>query len=257
MTTKLHEILAVEGTTEGHFKETLSETTTLFSKKVSHFSGFNKTLTLHGEETPEKIAKELSESENQTLTTTVSTELEYLAGVVTKYLDVIYQKDDANQRARADIIIDGVVIAAAVPATTLLSLENKLKQLRPIYDLIPTLQPGTNWVLDESLGKGVYVDSNKQVRSKTKKGFDFKVLTPATDKHPAQVEKWETVDDIGFTTLTRWTSMISVADKSALLSRFDELSKAVKQARQRANEVEVNLVHVGYALFNYLHTNKG
>ncbi|RWZ87193.1 MAG: hypothetical protein EO766_11725 [Hydrotalea sp. AMD] len=250
---KLHEILAVESSTEGYFKDALVEMTNLFKNKVAHFNAFNKTLTLHGEDTPEKAAKELAETENQTLTTTVKTELDYLADVVTQYLDVIAQKDDANQRAVADIIINGVTIASNVPATTLLSLENKLKQLRPIYDQIPTLQPGTDWKLDPSLGDGVYVDSNKQVRSKTKKGFDFKVLTPATDKHPAQVEKWETVDDIGFTTLTRWTSMISVADKSALLKRFDALSKAVKQARQRANEVEVHDVHIGQALFDYLY----
>ncbi len=253
MATKLHEILAVEGTTEGYFKESITEMTNLFKNKVSHFGGFNKELTLFGDETPEKIAKETSESENQALTTTVSTELDYLADVVSKYVDVIAQKDDANQRAVADIIIDGIVIATNVPATTLLSLENKLKQLRPVYDQIPTLQPGTSWQLDATLGDGVFVDTNKQVRTKTKKGFDFKVLTPATDKFNAQIEKWETVEDIGYTTLTRWTSMISVADKSAILKRFDELTKAVKQARQRANEVEVKDVRVGQALFNYLH----
>jgi isocitrate/isopropylmalate dehydrogenase len=249
---KLHEILAVEGTTEGYFKDAITEMTNLFKNKVNHFNGFTKVLTLHGEETPEKTAKELAETENQTLTTTMNSELDYLAGVVTQYIDVIAQKDDANQRAVADITIDGVVIAANVPATTLLSLENKLKQLRPVLEQIPTLQPGTSWQVDETLGEGVYVDQNKQIRTKTKKGFDFKVLTPATDKHPAQIEKWETIEDIGFTTLTRWTSMISVADKSALLKRFDALSKAVKQARQRANEVEVNDVHIGQALFDYI-----
>ena len=250
---QLHELLAIEGQKEGYFKETLIEMVNLFNKKISHFNGFNKTLILHGDETPEKTAKELAETENQTITTTVRDEFDYLAGVVTGYLDVIYVKDEANQRAKADITIDGVVIATAVPATTLLSLENKLKQLRPIYTEIPTLQPGPTWILDTSLGKGVYIDSNEQIRTKTKKGFDFKVLTQATENHPAQIEKWETVEDIGFTKLNRWTSMISVADKVELLKRFDKLADAVKQARQRANTVEVKKVEIGNALFNYLH----
>jgi len=251
--TKLHEILAVEGTKEGYFKNSLVEMTNLFTKKISHFSGFNKILTLHGEETPEKVAKELSETENQTVTTTVQSELDYLSGVVSNYVDVIYQKDEANQRAVADIIIDGVVLIQDVPVTTLLSLENKLKQVRPVYDQIPTLQPGTTWKLDESLGKNIYIDVDKQIRTKTKKGFDFKVLTAATDKHPAQIEKWETVEDIGFSTLTRWTGMISVADKVELLKKFDKLADAIKQARQRANEVEVVDKKIGSALFKYLH----
>lgn len=249
---KLHEILAVEGSKEGYFKDALVEMTNLFKNKLNHFNGFNKILTLHGEETPEKTAKELSETENQTLTTTVQAELNYLADVVANYVDVLYQKDDANQRAFADIIIDDKIIAKNVPATTLLSLENKLKQLRPVYDQIPTLQPGTSWQAEPSLGDGVYIDANKQIRTKTKKGFDFKVLTPATDKHPAQIEKWETVEDVGFTTLTRWTGMISVAEKVEILKRFDKLSQAVKQARQRANEVEVNKVNIGRSLFDYI-----
>ncbi len=249
---KLHEILAVESSAEGYFKDSLVEMANLFKNKIAHFGGFTKSLTLFGEESPEKTAKELAETESQALTTTVHAELDYLSGIVTKYLDVIYQKDEANQRAVADLIVDGQVIAKDVPATTLLSLENKLKQLRPIFDQIPTLQPGTSWVLDPSLGQGVYVDKNPTVRTKTKKGFDFKVLVPATDKHPAQVEKWETVEDIGYTTLTRWTGMISVAEKSTLLKRFDELTKGVKQARQRANGVEVHDVHIGDAIFKYL-----
>lgn len=254
MPTKLHEILAVEASKEGYFKDALVETTNLFKNKISHFNGSNKQLTLFGDESPEKTAKETAETENTSLTTTVGAELEYLAEVVTNFVDVIYQKDDANQRAVADIIVDGIPIATGIPATTLLSLENKLKQLRVVYDQIPTLQPGTTWKLDESLGKGVYVDANNQVRTKTKKGFDFKVLTPATNQHPAQIEKWETVEDIGFTTHTRWTGMISVAEKVELLKRFDKLTHAVKQARQRANEVEVHKVNIGKQLFDYLNS---
>lgn len=250
--TKLHEILAVEGSKEGYFKNAIVEMTNLFTKKLNHFTGFNKILTLHGEATPEKEAKEKSETENQALTTTVAAELKYLGEVVTNYIDVLYQKDDANQRAVADIEIDGKVIATSVPATTLLSLENKLKQLRPVYDEIPTLQPGTTWKLDPTLGENVYLDANPQIRTKTKKGFDFQQLSPATEKFPAQIEKWETVEDIGFTTLTRWTGMISVAEKVELLKRFDKLASAVKQARQRANEVEVNKVNIGKALFDYI-----
>lgn len=252
---KLHEILAVESSREGYFKDSLIEMTNLFKNKIAHFQGFTKTLTLHGEDTPEKQAKELAEFESQSLTTTVNAELDYLGGVVSKYLDVIYQKDEANQRAIADIIIGNKVIAKDVPATTLLSLENKFKQLRVIYDQIPTLQPGTQWESDPTLGKGVYLDKNNQIRTKTKRGFDFKVLVAATDKHPAQVEKWDINEDIGFTTVTRWTGMLSVSEKSELLKRFDELTSAIKQARQRANGVEVNDVHIGDVLFNYLHSN--
>jgi hypothetical protein len=42
--------------------------------------------------------------------------------------------------------------------------------------------------------------------------------------------------------------MISVAEKVDLLKRFDAVMHAVKQARQRANEVEVHNVNLGKVL---------
>lgn len=249
---KLHEILAVEATKEGRFKETLQEMTTLFKSKTSHFAGFERTLKLLGEDTPEKTDRELAESEHQAVTTTVPSELDYLAEAVGDYFDIMLQRDEANQRAVADIIIDGEMIALNVPATTLLALENKLKQLRPIYDQIPTLQPGVTWEPDPTVGDYIYKDKNPEYRTKTKKSFEFKILVQATDKFPAQTEKWESVEDIGVFTRIRWSSMISVADKSKLLARFDALTMAVKQARQRANEVEINQRQIGSGIFKYL-----
>lgn len=256
--TKLHEILAVEGTKEGYFKNAIPEMVNLFKNKASHFNGFQRTLELFGEETPEKTAYEAAESEFQQLTTSVPEELDnYLNKVVGDYLDVSYSKDEANTRAFADIIIDGNVLLTKVPATTLLGLENKLKQLRQVYEMIPTLQPGTNWVKAPDLGKFVWRDSNPEVRTKTKKSFDFKVLVPATDKHPAQIEKWDTTESIGVFTKDRWTAMLSVYEKSELLGRFDKLMSAVKQARQRANEVEIDLTKsIGSKIFDYLHDFK-
>jgi len=252
MGTKLHEILAIEGTKEGLFKSTIPEMVNLFSKKANHFVGFERTLSLNGEDTPEKTDRERAEAEHQSISTTIASELNYLKGIVGDYFDIMFQRDDANQNAVADIVVDGVMIVVDVPSTTLLALENKLKQLRPIYEQIPTLQPGISWVLDPAMGDHVYRDMNPEVRTKTQKGFQFKIMVPATDKFPAQVEKWESVDDIGHFTKIRWSSMISVADKSKLLSNFDKISMAVKQARQRANEVEVANRKIGDDLFNFI-----
>jgi hypothetical protein len=47
--------------------------------------------------------------------------------------------------------------------------------------------------------------------------------------------------------------MISVADKSALLGRFDSLAMAIKQARQRANEVEIKHEQIGSTLLSFIH----
>lgn len=251
--TKLHEILAVEPQKEGYFKNAIPEMINLFKNKVSHFNGFQRTLKLFGEETAEKLAAEKAESEFQALTSTVPSELKYLEKVVGEYLDVVFQKDEANQRAVADIEIDGEVIASSVPASTLLGLENKLKQLRPVYEQIPTLQPGTFWNKAAEMGRYIWRDANDEVRTKTKKSFDFKILVAATDKHPAQIEKWDTTEAVGVFTKTRWCGMLSVHEKSELLERFDKLAAAVKKARCRANDVEINHRKISDKIFSFLH----
>src|SRR5574343_365520 len=157
MATKLHEILAVESTKEGYFKNTIPEMINLFKNKANHFMGFERTLKLNGEETVEKSNKEAAGREYQAITSTVANELKYLEQQVGDYFDVMLQRDEANQRANADIIVDGKVLAKNVPATTLLALENKLKQLRQIYEQIPTLQPGVVWNPDPSQGADVFI----------------------------------------------------------------------------------------------------
>lgn len=250
---KLHEILAVEGDKEGYFKKSIPEMINLFKNKVNQFHGHTRTLQLIGEDTPEKLQAEQAEADFLKIMTTVPGELGYLASVFNNYVDVVYQKDEANQRARADIIVDGLVIAADVPATTLLGLENKLKQLRTVVDEIPTLQPGVNWVLDPAQGDYIYRDSHPEIRTKTKKTFDYKVIVPPTDKHPAQIDKYESTQDVGYFTKIRWSGCVSVARKSTYLERVDKLIQAVKQARQRANEVEVNTEKkVGFFLTKYI-----
>jgi hypothetical protein len=78
------------------------------------------------------------------------------------------------------------------------------------------------------------------------------VLYEATDKHPAQVK--ESTEDvaIGKYVQTDWCSMISPAEKSRVMGRVDALIRAVKQARQRANNVDVLKVKIGKSLSDYI-----
>jgi hypothetical protein len=249
---KLHELLAVEADTEGYYKKALVEVAALFKNKPTHFTGHHKTLKLL-EDVSNAEELQTAEEEFVKITTTVPSELEYFEDVVSKYLDVVYQKDLSNQKACADIVLaDGTTLASNVPATTLLGLESKLRAVRYVFEEIPTLQPGIDWKLDESQGQYIYLDQHPQTTTKTKKSFDFKILTQATDKHPAQVEKWNVDVPVGVFTRIKWSSALSVADKSKLLGKLDNVIQAVKKARQRANEQEVPQGKIAKKLFDYI-----
>ncbi|MCA9636809.1 MAG: hypothetical protein KC420_12345, partial [Myxococcales bacterium] len=68
----------------------------------------------------------------------------------------------------------------------------------------------------------------------------YNVMVEATKEHPAQVDIVEVDEPVGEIRSYEWTGMLSVGKKAALLEQLDRLLGAVKQARSRANTVEVD-----------------
>lgn len=242
----LHELLAVEGDLDGQHKRILSETEVTFNKKAELFQGSHRKLEMFeddGINYPEEFKK---------VDTTVQDKLDYMEKTVVRYWDAMLQKEATNQVATADLIIDGEVIAEALPATFLLGLESRLKTLRAVYEHIPTLAPGVNWIPDETQGNGIYKIDKPLEKLKTETIIEPVVLYEATKEHPAQVKESSKTKNVGKYITNVWSGMISPAEKSLKLSRIDTLIRAVKKARQRANTTEVNKRQVGKKLFDYI-----
>lgn len=244
---KLHELLAVEEQLGGAAKKVLAESATTFSKKPDHFQGFVKRYEpfVTGVENDRP-------SEEKAMVTTVDAKLDYTFDALTPWLDAVLQKEATNQTATADLDVDGVVLARGLPATFLLGLETKLKDLREVCDHIPTLQPGIVWEADPSQGDGVYKTAHPIERLRTEKAMKAVVLYPHSDKHPAQVKEVTEDVNVGKFIDIHWSGMYSPAQKSALLGRIDTLLRAVKQARQRANCAEIVPVAIGDTLKQFL-----
>jgi hypothetical protein len=246
---KLHELLAVEGDIEGEFKKIVTEAQHTFDKKPNHFFGSIRRLEMFKEEDQSKSGLE----EHQEMVTTVYEKLKYTSSSIERYFDALLQKERTNQDAKADLVVNGVLLAKDVPATFLLGLESRLKIVRSVYQAIPTLPPGYKWERDEAQGKGVYRQSHPEEKFKTAKTFKHKILYEATDKHPAQIEKWEENENVGKYITEKWCGMISSAEKSVLLNRIDKLIRATKKARQRANTAAVVKLKIGDDIIKYIH----
>lgn len=254
----LHEILAVEADAQGTANRIIPETIHTFKEKAAHFNGAHRTLKLFAStgDDAAQIASEKAEEQHQEMVTTVLAKLEYTLGQVSRYWDVVLQKEATNQDATADLITaNGTVIATGLPATFLLGMEAKLKTLRSVYEMIPTLAPGIKWVADASLGKDVYRVESPEIRAKTAKSFQHKVLVAPSDKHPAQIEKWEETINVGAYTKEVWSSAMTATDKSLFLGRIDDLIQATKQARQRANSTPVRQETIASKLIKFIHPN--
>lgn len=250
---KLHEHLAIQDITQSASKKLLAETNNKFTKVSQYFLGYDKRLKMLTE-SAENAEIELSGSDAKALPTTVRKTLEYVFDLWAKAENVIYQINATNQRAKAHLIFREVVLFENVPVDELLRLENVLAVLRNTLDTIPTLDPSRRWVHNSSLDNDIWVSEAPDVTTKTEKIVTPVVLYPATDKHPAQVEKISTDKVVGTFTTMHYSGSATSVQKAAAISVVDELIEAAKTARMRANMEEVVSVSLGKELASLIMT---
>ena len=246
-TTKLHEIIAVEGDLQNTANKVIEEAVQTFSKKVEHFIEQLSLLRMHDEGRQDE-----NTSDHKAMVTTVGEKLSYVGKHLIKYYDAISRKERTNQEARADLVINGNVLIADMPGTLLLGLESRLRSFRTMCESIPTLQPGIVWEHDESRAGRVYKMSEPRKRFKTEKIKESKVIVQPTKEFPAQVDTWTVDKPCGTITDQIWSGMLSPAEKSDLIGRVDTILRAVKKARQRANEAEVVDLRIGKIIIDYI-----
>lgn len=242
--TKLHELLAVESSVAGNYSRDKDETMKVLNRPAA-FQRVQKDTSYFNEDEQKLNTQEVTD-----ITTTVADRLKWFSGHAIKLYDVILQKDKTNQAAVADLEVNGTVIASNVPAVTLLSLESKLQDIRAVLEAAPTLPAGIPWRKDDSLN--LFVTSDPTVSFRTKKTIKPIIMAPATDKHPAQVEKLSEDVPVAKITTTTWAGMLTSAQKADLLGRLDALQAATKMARQRANAAEVVKDNIGANIFKYI-----
>lgn len=247
---KLHELLAVDGNLKAQADKTRTELMGTFEKKQHHFSEKIVTFFPSEEGAPPVVESQLD------LQTTVKKELKWISDFIIKSLDVSYQVAEANTIARADVVLEtGRTLLSQVPATSLLELEKRAKEMHDFVASIPTLDPAKGFKADlVKSTNGDIFRARDDDKTRTKKVQEPLVLAPATDKHPAQVQLITKDVPVGKINTMEWSGFITVAEKGDMLSRVEDFARAVKKARSRANEVEIpkNDDKIGAVIVNYV-----
>lgn len=164
--------------------------------------------------------------------------------------DVTLTKEVANQKAGADVVVDGEILVVDAPVSVLLFLEKKLADFATVVRHLPTLDPAFNWTADgtqENIFRTDTVESNR-----SKKVPRNHVKAPATDRHPAQVEVYYEDIPVGKWETTHLSGAVPLKHKQALLDRVAKLSDAVKKAREEANAMDVEEQKMGKTIFDWL-----
>jgi len=251
--TVLHEILAAEKTVTNARDQLAEDTRNKFNKVENYFTGMVKTLAMI-DDTPENQAAAQAARQEKELPTTVVATLDYFLRFWAKAENTLNLKNATNRNAIADIEFRGQTIAHNIPVDELMGLEIRLADLRKLFVLIPTLDASKEWAVAQTAPiAGTWDALHPQVTTKTEKIMTPVVLYPATDKHPAQVEKISTDKVVGTFTTTFTSGATTAIQKANVLAVVDDLITAVKQARIRANQVEVGRIdELGTMLSNLI-----
>lgn len=251
---KLHELLAVETDVAGQANTCRTDLTHTFEKKAHLFSKSVVTFKSDIEGVPDK-----TESRSD-LQTTVRGELDWIGAKISKAMDVGHQVDTANTLAAADVILDdaaATVLLKNVPTTSLLRIAHRLTEIKALITAIGTLDPAKAFTPDPLEPEGVF-KARDEVKPKTEQVFDYVVMVQPTERHPAQVKELMPHKKIGETLTQTWSSLITVREKGEMLDRVETVIRAVKKARARANEYDLDVRShiVGAKVLDYVFSGK-
>ena len=245
---KLHELLAVDANLKGQAQKCRTELQSTLEKKRHLFA--QKLVTF----TPLAEGSQAETREQSDIQTTVKKEVAWLENILVKAIDAAYAIDIANTTAKADIVLEtGHVLAKDVPATALLQLEKRVKEVAEFIRTIPTLDPAKGFEHDASREPGIY-KAREVLKASTQKIQEPLTLAPATKEHPAQVQLVTKDVKVGTIQELEWSSLITPAMKAELLERSEALFRAVTQARSRANDTEIDTKSnkIGKLLLEYV-----
>lgn len=216
--------------------------------KEEHWKGSRKIYRHFDAEAPE--AERNVPDEYQAVHLRVEDVLDELAKYSAAALDITATKDRTNCDARADIEVDGQVIARDVPISHLLFLQDYFTEWGSTLKLLPVLNPARSWT-PVSGERGLHAgEPEKRLRSlKTEEPL---VLYDATDKHPAQVKTTIKETPVGEYTTTMLSGAVTEQRKRELLTNLHKLLLAIKDAIARANRTPVTEVTEGEDLLKFL-----
>lgn len=167
----------------------------------------------------------------------------------TELWNLVLTQDTGNQSAKADIVVDGRVILAAVPVTTLLFLDKQVNDLETFVSKLPTPDPAEEWTHDPNSGllRGRATESLRTSKEPT-----VIVKYDATKEHPAQTELFTKDVPVGTWTQIVYSGCIPADRKNAILARVHKLQDAIKAAKEQANLLEVERQKAGEPILGFV-----
>ena len=241
--TRLNQIIAIEKGTKTRTMRDLTDAHHALQKQAL-LSGISRTYQPDDEERGESLPPEMTKVQVK-----ADDLIRRTAEVLTELFDVTATKDEANCAARADVVVDGRKLLSNIPVTSLLFLEKQLTDIHTFVKKLPVLDPSENWHRDATSGSYA---TDPILTVKTKKVPRNHIKSVATEHHPAQVEMYYEDVRVGQWKTIKFSGALPQERVDEILERVEKLQKAVKFAREEANNSEVKQQAIGKEIFGFL-----
>lgn len=226
---KLHQIIAIEKGAKTKAHTVLTDQYHLLQKEAL-LGGIERVYRPLDEENGERLP-----AESTRVQATVAESIAAISTVLSDLFDVTFTRESANCSAVADVVVDGTVLLTGVPVTYLLFLEKQLTSLHTFVSKLPTLPLSETWQEDEQTG---WFATAPAQTVRTKKVPRVLEKAPATPQHPAQVEVYHEDVQVGNWTTRKFSGALPQSVVRQMTTRVEQLQRAVKVAREEANESE-------------------
>jgi hypothetical protein len=231
MATKLHQILAVESKIRAQTQTDITAIDKML-QKAELLEG------LYNEYAPIKEDGDKEPSQRKPLQVRVPDVIKEAKAILEKQYDITAIRDYANIRAIADVVVDGQTLIKDAPAPYLLWLEERMNDLHTMVSRMPTLPPDIQWIWDKD--QNCYRNEHEIKTVRTAKVEYALTLVAPTKEHPGQAVPKVRDENVGYWTKMRYSGAIPVPEQKAMKDRVENLMKAVKLAREKANQVDVD-----------------
>lgn len=234
MKQSLHQIIAVDSGIKTRVYAKLSEDHKALQKD-DLFRGHNKTYKPKDEDPTSPTGEQLPPDTKNVQVKARNVIAATMDGL-SEYWNINFAREYGNSSAKADVVVNGKTLLKDAPVTYLLFLEKQLDDIHTFVKKLPTLDSAEQWTYSPE--QGMYASAPSET-ARTKKLTRPLVLYAATKEHPAQVKEVQEDVFAGTWTTRKYSAALPADEVNAMLRRVEDLQQAVKFARQKANELEV------------------
>lgn len=261
---KLNVLLAKTDHLAAPYKKGITEYVKFFKDKQPAFKGEKKTYT------PAEGTMDIpANRKNELVTTTVDEKLNYLIESSADYIDSKFSQEATNAAglAKANLVVDGAIIAKDLSSLELLALKSLLENgdLEQMYAAIPVRSDAEIWKPSDDEAytgrSGIFEQDLISSTNKTTVKTNYILTDPNiaslkdTSKYAPQIAVMDAVQILGEQTLQRFSGEYTHRQRANILRNRTKLLTAVIEALKIANDAEaISSQLTAKKIFGYLHT---